>query len=147
MPTLWNADDRASLLARFARLTPESRPRWGRFTASRMVTHITDSVRSSLGELHVKPMRGPLGVWPLNTLVMDYLPWPKSAPTAPELIARTPVDWPAELQQLQEAFDRFGASQPTGDWPRHAAFGHIGPDGWGRLMYRHTDHHLRQFGA
>jgi len=147
MRTLWNADDRASLHARFARLTPETRPAWGSMSASRMLVHVTDGVRSALGELDVAPRSGPLAMWPLNNLVMFHLPWPKGAPTAPELLARTPAEWSAELEALRTALDRFGTRSLEGTWPRHAAFGHIGGDRWGRLLYRHTDHHLRQFGV
>lgn len=147
MPTLWDATDRATLLARFERLTPDTPARWGRFTAARMVTHVTDAIRSATGELAVSPIKGPLAVWPLNVLAMHHLPWPKGAPTAPELIARTPDQWHTELETLRAQFDVFAAKPTASDWPRHAAFGRIGPDGWGRLMYRHTDHHLKQFGV
>ena len=29
----------------------------------------------------------------------------------------------------------------------HAFFGRLNGDEWGRLMYKHIDHHLRQFGV
>jgi len=147
MHTLWNEADRSSLVERFTRLSPGAAPRWGRFNAPRMVTHVTDALRSSLGELAVAAVPGPLKVWPLNTLVIYYLPWPKGAPTAPELIARTPAEWGTELEELQAAIDRFAARGSHGSWPAHAAFGQIDGAAWGRLMYRHLDHHLRQFGV
>lgn len=147
MQTLWNADDRTALLNRFDGLSPNATPRWGTMNAPRMVTHVTDALRAGLGELAVSPKRSPLGRWPLNTLVIYYLPWPKGAPTAPELLARAPVAWSDELHTLRSAVDRFAARDPRGAWAVHAAFGAIDGDAWGRLMYRHLDHHLRQFGA
>ncbi len=146
MPTLWNADDRTALLGRFDALTPSDRPKWGAFTAPRMVVHVTDAVRAGLGELPVKPLRTPFGFWPMNALVINVLPWPKGAPTAPELMRRAPEEWDGELAALKAAVDRFIARDVNGPWAAHAAFGAIDGKAWGRLQYRHFDHHLTQFG-
>lgn len=145
--TLWNADDRRSLTSRFDALSPAAQPKWGSFTAPRMLTHVTDGLRAALGELPVARKAGPLGYWPINVLVMFYLPWPKSAPTAPELLARTPEEWTRELDELKGAIERFTKRNAADAWPAHAAFGDIGGTGWGRLQYRHLDHHLTQFGV
>lgn len=145
--TLWNEDDRAEVLRRFAGLSPAATPKWGSLDAPRMVTHVTDALRASLGELRLAPKRGPLGIWPINVLVMFHLPWPKGAPTAPELLQRSPANWAAELSALESAVDRFVARDMNGRWTPHAAFGNISGEQWGRLTYRHFDHHLTQFGA
>ena len=39
-----------------------------------------------------------------------------------------------------------GESEGLG-WPDHPAFGALSRRAWGVLIYRHMDHHLRQFGA
>jgi hypothetical protein len=145
--TLWNAGDRDSILNRFERLSPDARPRWGTLDAPRMVTHVTDSMRASIGELPLAPKSSPLQYWPLNVVVMFYLPWPKSAPTAPELLDRSPGSWAAELDAFRSAVDRFIARDVNGPWPAHVAFGRINGNQWGRLTYRHLDHHLGQFGV
>lgn len=147
MQSLWNESDRATLLQRFRTLPSGTPARWGRLTAPRMVSHVTDALRAGIGELRVADVPGPLKVWPLNALVIYYLPWPKGAPTAPELIQRTPENWESELDGLAAAVERFAARPIDGPWPRHAAFGAITGKDWGRLMFRHLDHHLRQFGA
>ena len=116
-------------------------------SAPRMVTHLTDALHMAIGELAVAPKSSPLSWWPLNSLVMFYLPWPKSAPTAPELLARTPDEWARALADLEAAMHRFSTRDINGVWPPHPAFGQIGGSGWGRLAYRHSDHHLTQFRA
>ncbi len=110
-----------------------------------MVTHVTDALRMSMGEVTVTPVAGPLGLWPINVLVMFYLPWPKNAPTAPELLERKPLDLSTELNALQSAVDRFVSRDVKGPWTAHAVFGAISGQQWGRLMHRHLDYHLRQF--
>ena len=145
--TIWNSADRESILSRFDRLAPDTRPKWGKLDAPRMVTHVTDAVRASLGELTLRPLVGPLRYWPVNVLVMFYLPWPKSAPTAPELLDRHPVGWTDELGTLRTTLDRFTARDVDEQWTPHVAFGRLSGAQWGRLMYRHLDHHLTQFGV
>ena len=67
-----------------------------------------------------------MAFWPINVIVMFHAPWPKGAPTVPE---------------------RFVARDVNGDWTPHAAFGRLTGAQWRRLMHRHCDHHLTQFGA
>ena len=146
--TIWNTADRESILRRFERLPPDARPQWGKLDAPRMVTHVTDAVRASIGELTLTPAKiSPLRYWPINVLVMFYAPWPKSAPTAPELLTRRPTAWADELQTLRAAIDRFTARGVNSQFPQHVAFGRLTGAQWGRLTYRHLDHHLRQFGV
>lgn len=145
MHTLWNADDRQSILARMTRLSPSATPAWGSMNAPRMLSHVTDALRMATGDLAVAPHGGPLSIWPINSLVMFYLPWPKGAPTAPELIARSAGDWAAGVEELRAVLTRFAERDINGTWPAHPAFGTIGGVGWGRLGYRHVDHHLTQF--
>jgi hypothetical protein len=144
--TIWNGADQQAIFERFSRLSADARPKWGALDAPRMVTHVTDGIRASLGELALTPMSGPLGIWPLNVLVMFYLPWPKSAPTAPKLLERKPVDFKSELATLDAAVRRFVARDINGEWTPHVAFGRLTGTQWGRLTYRHMDHHLGQFG-
>jgi hypothetical protein len=62
------------------------------------------------------------------------------------LIARHPGEWTADVRELTGLVDRFATRDRAGAWPDHALFGSMTGDDWGVLMYRHTDHHFRQFG-
>lgn len=145
--TVANDTDRRALLDRLARLTPETQAQWGKFNASRMLVHVTDALRSATGDLKVASKGTPFSRWPLNTLVMFHLPWPKGSPTAPELLARKPEAWDAEITRFRQALEAVAKRSPDGQWPVHAAFGNISGADWARLMYRHIDHHFTQFGV
>ena len=132
---------------RLARLTSEAPAKWGRMTAPKMVAHITQSFKSATGELAVASKKLPLRYSPLKELVIYWLPFPKNAPTAPELLAREPGDWKADVMELSASMERFARKDPNDAWPEHAAFGRLSGAQWGILMYRHTDHHFRQFGV
>lgn len=66
MGTLFDARDRESILGRVGRLTSESRPLWGRFTAPEMVCHVSTGLRQGLREADLGPPVGPLNRAPLN---------------------------------------------------------------------------------
>jgi len=147
-PSLWDEDPRRELLERLARLTANSRAQWGRMNAPQMLTHVNDQFRMALGDLATVPERLPIRYPPLNHLVAYVLPWPKSSPTAPELLARIDQStWPVEVATFATLLQRFAALPPDAAWPVHPAFGRLSRRGWALLGYRHTDHHFRQFGA
>jgi hypothetical protein len=146
MKSLYRDGPRRELRERLARLTPDTRPVWGKFDAPKMVVHCADAIQMALGRLPTKPKNLPIRRTPLKQLLVYWLPWPKGVPTAPELLERTPADWPAEVARLLELMEEAG-TQPRGfPWAVHPAFGRMSHRAWGVLGYRHLDHHFRQFG-
>jgi hypothetical protein len=100
MRSLWEEQARRELIERLERLTPESKGRWGRMTCPEMLAHLVEAMRMALGELPTKSKGGPLRYSPINKLVIYWLPWPKGAPTAPELLARAPEEWERDVQAV-----------------------------------------------
>lgn len=147
MPSIWNDADRADLVRRAWTITPAHTPKWGKFTATAMLAHLSDALRMATGELQVTPKAPPILKWaPVRYLVIHKLPMPKGAPTAPELIARSSsADLQQEQQALQSLFDALPRRAQLA--ATHPAFGPMTRDDWGVLIHKHTDHHLRQFGV
>ena len=146
MHTVWNENDRRSLLERMEQVSPPRTPRWGTMNAEQMVKHVTAQLEMALGELDVKPRSSWLGRWPMRSLLIYWLPWPKGAPTARELIQFSSSHWDETRAGFKQAFDRVTARGPQGEFTPHPFFGKLSTRAWGVLMYRHLDHHLRQFG-
>jgi hypothetical protein len=109
--------------------------------------HLSDAKRMALRELSVAPRWLPLRYPPLKQLIIYLAPFPKGAPTAPELLARQPEAWHVERRHLSALIQRFGTAPPEFVWPAHPAFGTLSRRAWGVLAYRHIDYHLRQFGV
>lgn len=147
MKTVWNDADYRALCARLEHLRPDATARWGKFTAPQMVCHLVDALKMASGELAVRPKNMPLRYTPIKQLVIYWLPFPKGAPTAPELLTRKATEWHGELNELRREFAAFQKRGPAGPLVPHPAFGKLSPRAWGVLVYRHTDHHLKQFGA
>ena len=147
MKSIWNDVDYRYVKRRLDSLTPMTAPQWGRFDAPGMVAHLTDCLRMASGELPVAGKKLPIRFTPLKQLIIYVLPFPKSAPTAPELIARRPVDWHGELEDLRGELDALVKRGRSGPFVPHPAFGELTGATWGVLIYKHMDHHLRQFGV
>jgi hypothetical protein len=147
MRTLWQPETRKELLARLARLTPADTPQWGTMTAAAMLAHLADTTRMGIGDLPVAPRRLPLRYFPLKQLFAFWLPIPRHVPTMPELRSRQPGAWDAEMATVRALLEHFAQLDPAAAWPAHPAFGPLTGKQWGRLGYRHFDHHLRQFGV
>lgn len=148
MSTVFNLDDRLHLAKRIDGLSPAATARWGRMDCAQMLAHLTDGVRMALGELAVTT-KGPraLRVAPIRHAVIHWLPFPKGAPTAPELLTRRASVHLEECADLKHLLERMGAMEGAREWPEHPAFGRLTSRDWGTLVHRHVDHHLRQFGA
>jgi hypothetical protein len=147
MKTMWAAEQQREVRARVARVTPDRQAQWGRMSAAQMMCHLAESLKMALGELQVAPKKVPIRYPPLKQLIVYLAPFPKNVPTAPELVARTPGDWTVDVGDVQALLDRFTARGAGARWPEHPAFGRLSGRAWGVLVYRHMDHHLRQFGA
>jgi hypothetical protein len=149
MKTMWNADNQREIRDRMVRLTSDRSAAWGKMNAPQMVCHLAESLKMALGDLPVARKNVPIRYPPLKQFIVYVAPFPKNVPTAPELLARPPRDWPGDVADVLALVDRFAArgAEKTVSWPEHPAFGRLSARAWGVLVYRHMDHHLRQFGA
>jgi hypothetical protein len=147
MKSLFNPHVHRELQERVQRLRTDQKPQWGRMSAVQMVAHLADSLRMASGELEVAPKRVPFRYSPLKQFVLYVLPIPKELPTSPELIARKPGDWTAEVADLRDQLNGIVQRGAEALCPEHPAFGRLSAKQWGVLIYRHMDHHLKQFGV
>jgi hypothetical protein len=141
------------LIGRARKLSPESRPRWGRLNARQMLCHVTDVARLVLGEIPTRPRdpararrTGPLSRFPTKQLVLYFLPWPHGVRGPREAFTTQPGGLAEDVKALEALLSRFKECEPKDVWPPHPLFGRMSTRDWDRLLYRHTHHHFRQFG-
>jgi len=145
------ATDRDELIARLRRVTPASRPRWGTMTAHQMICHLADSFRVTLGERESSSAATPFRRIVAKRMVLHTdLPLPRGVRATPELSqdaqGTSPSEFAADLGALVRLIER--SVQPNAPRPNpHPGFGEITRAEWARFNWRHTDHHLKQFGA
>jgi hypothetical protein len=114
-----------------------------------MLQHLHRSALMCLGELPVPSSnKRAFHLFPLKHLILYVLPFPKGAPTAPELKPTVEVlSFEEERAALLELLERIGTGSSDGMGPDHPLFGPLSWREWGVVTYKHADHHLKQFGA
>jgi len=148
MKSILNPADRARILERLSALDPEQPPRWGQFTAPRMLAHLCDQMRLPLGDWSAAPIPGPLRLPGIGWLVMCVLPWPRGrVQSPPESLVTDAADWGTDLDTLNGLVERFVQEDQRDTWPDHPYFGRMSRRDWGVFCHRHIDYHLRQFGG
>lgn len=69
----------------------------------------------------------------------------RNLPTVPSFKVTDQGDWAAEQQKWIRLLNEHDHQEPAGFL--HPFFGKLSADEAGRLAYKHTDHHLKQFGV
>jgi hypothetical protein len=136
---------------RLGKLEPQSERRWGKMTAAQMLAHCSMSMQWAVGE--VVPEKGALPARLIGRLVKPMVfrnddPMRKNSPTVRGLIVADERDLGKERNRLSGLIDKFTAGGAAGCTRNpHSFFGRMMPEEWAILMYKHLDHHLRQFGV
>lgn len=150
MKTLYQAATIVEVKERLARLGPESERLWGKMTAPQAMAHCAAGMEWAVGD--TKPPRMFVGrimgtiVKPM--VLRDAEPMRRNSPTSKDLIVQDDRDLATETERLRGLIERFAAAGPQGCTRHpHSFFGPLTPEEWGILMYKHLDHHLRQFGV
>lgn len=146
MPSLRNDKIRNGLVQRLRRLTPETKPQWGKLDAPRMLCHLNDALAMSVGDISLESVnRKVFHHFPMKHLIFYVLPFPKNVPTAPGLLSSRPKDFESDRERLIERIVRLAAT-PRAKGPEHPFFGPLTNEEWNVLQWKHISHHLKQFG-
>ena len=138
---------------RIMRLHPESERRWGKMLLAVVLAHCTSGLQMAMGTIN--PKRAPFPANVIGRLIKplvfgDDKPIRRNSPSSPELFTADSIqcEFERERMQLIKAIDSFVSTGAAccSQHP-HPFFGPLNPQQWAILMYKHVDHHLRQFGV
>ncbi len=151
MKNLFEAATADEVKVRLGQLRQDSPRLWGKMSAAQMVEHCGRSLEWAVGD-----SVPPLAALPLRMLgrvvkplaLKEKNPMRRNTPTSPDLIVQGEPEISAGREKLCGLIDRFVACGPAGCTTHpHSFFGKLTPEEWAVLMYKHVDHHLRQFGV
>ncbi len=140
---------------RLAALQPDTPRKWGTLTPGEMLCHLGDASASVLERSSAaaedsssKAVRSrPVLKW---IALRSPLPWPQGLKTPASVDPRAegtkPGDFEVDRQRAIDGLRALAGAPSTALATNHGAFGSMTIDDWHRWAYRHTDHHLRQFG-
>ena len=150
MNNLFEAARVKEVKQRMAQLRPNSERVWGRMNPAQALAHCSRGIELAVGE-RIPPrllLGRIIGRMVKPMALGNDEPMRRNSPTVKGLVVQDERDLVVERQRLRELIDRFVAGGPGGCTKHpHSFFGRLTPEEWATLMYKHLDHHLRQFGV
>ena len=150
MKNLFEAATVAEVKDRVAHLAPDSKRLWGKMNAPQAAAHCSAALELAQGDrLPPQMLLGRLIGRIVKPMVLgNDEPMRRNSPTMKEIVVADERDLEPERKRLLGLVDRFAAGGPGGCTTHpHSFFGRLTPQEWAILMYKHLDHHLRQFGV
>ena len=148
MHSLFTPDAYNRILARLHTLTPADERQWGKMNVAQMLEHCARPFEVTLGRVVVKRSLMGYIVGPfLKKSYYDATEFKKNWPTSPDFVTPETVDFEASKAYLLRNLTEFYVGGPEKCVVKHHAFfGKLTPEQWSIGMYKHLDHHFRQFG-
>ena len=147
---IYNPQDYQTIIRRIEALSESKQRKWGTMTIGQMLQHCSRQLQSGLGELEYTQLEGSplLRTGLVRWLALYAMPWSKGLPTASKMNMKkqgiVADDFQAERENLLSLLARI---QEEPNLQPHPLFGTLGQKDWGRLIWKHLDHHLKQFGG
>jgi len=149
MNSIFDSVSNAQIIARIQSLTPESKPLWGKMNAAQMCKHCTLAIDVAFGKMDLKinflmKILGKL----LKKKVFYGGDMGKNSPTAKEFMITSEEELEKTKAEFISNFSRFATEGKSSIKTMHHPFwGKMTYEDWDALMWKHVDHHLRQFGV
>lgn len=149
MESLFTTEAHDEILSRIEKLDKNVQAKWGKMNASQMLAHCNFPLQVALHDIVLeKPNLFKRLLFAMfKSSLYDDKPWKQSLPTTKEFIVNTDKDFEAEKTRLVNIINRFHKEKIRSEWPPHPMFGSFTNEQWGKMQYKHLDHHLKQFGV
>jgi hypothetical protein len=149
MRNLFEPATKTSIQDRLAALSPGATRQWGKMDAAQMMAHCSVAMEAATGDKPLKQaLIGKIFAPFVKKAFLGEKAFGKNSPTDPTFIVADARDFAKEKEHLTSLIARFCQSGPSeaGKYT-HSFLGEISGNDWGVVMYKHLDHHLRQFGV
>ena len=149
-PSIYLASTTEELFHRIDQLNPKRTAIWGKMTVGQMLSHCTVPYEQILGLNTQQPpflMRIILNLF-LKKSMVNEVPYKQNLPTAPSFIRTEQYDVEKEKERLKgfiRSIQELGAEKLAAT--PSLSLGNLTSTEWNNLLYKHIDHHLKQFGV
>lgn len=136
-----------------SQISSDTLPAWGKMTLQQMIEHFSDSVRIASGKTELTEILTPAGNIPrMQEFLASDKPFKENTlnplmPEVPVPVRNKSID--LAIAELQEEIDYFFMvfEKNPHQLTRNAFFGDLNYQQNVQLLYKHAQHHLRQFGV
>lgn len=149
MKSLFDQDARKSISERLASLPADAPRQWGKMDAAQMLAHCSAALAVGTGDAPRRQVLiGRILAPFFRARLLGEKPFGRNSPTDPTFVVSDPRDFEREKTRLLDLVARFCDRGAAGaDERTHSFLGRMSGEEWGVMMYKHLDHHLRQFGG
>jgi hypothetical protein len=137
------------ILDRIDKLSVDSKPQWGIMDAAQMLAHCSSFQDIAMGNSF--PPRGWLGILIgrfVKPVFYNEKPIPINMSTIPTIMILDDKELDLEREKLKQKIITFQSNGPEKcSTHPHPFFGKLTSVEWGKGIYKHLDHHLKQFGV
>lgn len=149
MKTIFDNEIRAQLISRIAQINGDNKAEWGKMNVFQMLKHNTywnGWILGTGGHTYKQEFLGKLfGKIALRSMIKDEKPFDKNIPTSNQFKVR---ELNGDLESEKSKWISLISEYQDYNNPNfiHDFFGKMTKEQIGVLVFKHTDHHLRQFG-
>jgi len=147
MKSLFEAETCQDILKRLDKLDENAQAQWGKMTVGQMAWHCQIPLMVAVRNKPPKKKPNPFIALFFKKSLYNDRPWRKNLPTAPFAKAREPKNLEEELPRLKQLVSEVHDLKDREHWNPHPIFGNMTAEQWGKMQYKHLDHHLTQFGV
>lgn len=149
MKSIFDQNTREQLIKRIEQINEESKAKWGKMNVSQMLKHNTYWNGWMLGtedHIYKQAFMGKIfGKIAMKRMIREDKPFDKNIPTSDQFKPQANIEALASEKSKWVDFLRNYENYNNPNFI-HDFFGKMTKEQIGILVYKHTDHHLRQFG-
>ncbi|UOQ50384.1 DUF1569 domain-containing protein [Gracilibacillus caseinilyticus] len=135
------------IVKRIDKLNEHSQPKWGKMAVAQMLAHCSAFQDIAMG--NSSPPRGLLGKVVgrmAKPIFFNDKPLPLNMSTIPAILIADKKHFERERERLKQKIITFQENGPEKCTSHpHPFFGKLTPEQWGKGIFKHLDHHLKQF--
>jgi hypothetical protein len=147
MKNIFDPMHTAEVLKRIDKLSPNSQPQWGKMDVAQMLAHCSSFQDIAMGNSF--PPRSWLGIIVgrfAKQIIYNDKTLPHNMSTIPTILIADDREFDTEKENLKQKIITFQNNGPEKCTTHpHPFFGKLTSEQWGKGIYKHLDHHFKQF--
>ncbi|MEK4434445.1 DUF1569 domain-containing protein [Paenibacillus sp. FSL K6-2862] len=148
MKTIFDLSAAKEILGRIDQLNQDVQPGWGRMNAAQMLAHCSSFQDIATGK--ARSSRSLLGILVgkfAKPIFYNDKPLPRNMSTIPSMMIVDTREFEVEKEKLKQNIMTLQREGFKNGAVPHPFFGRFTSEEWGKGIYKHLDHHLKQFGV
>jgi Protein of unknown function (DUF1569) len=150
MTSIFDSDTIRQFDNRITQINNDSERLWGQMSPDQMLAHCCVPYEYIFDERKDAPplfMRWMLRLF-FKKAMVNEVPYRPNTPSAPMFIKKDRYDLEEQKKRLIRYLERVAELGPSHfEGKKQISLGKLSAEEWNGLLYKHLDHHLRQFGV